>query len=454
MRTPKTFFARYTSFRRNRLVCALLIALTLLVPVRNPFTVSAVSAPTVSTIVLETAGAPLLPGTVQLVHAGPNNEWNPHVECDVVTYSYDDLVMGRYTIHYQDLSTGIDSEIPGNGVDLQSDISGPRVVFTEVTFSGDTVRIFDLISQTTTVVPGFGNSNPSISGDLIAFEDRSSGTREIATYDVTSGTITKLTNDSFDDISPKVSPNGSAVVWEKCQPNLAGCDVYAAIQISPGVFTTRALTNGSPGSSLEMSTNDEVAVYISNRTGERDIYYQPLTGGTEVHLSIAGDQWNPRISGDLISFEQWGENRDIFVYDIRSGILYQATNTLEGEYWGDMNVCGDTGRIIYHKVGGEFDLYSFTFQVPSVPSEIEDQLDDLIALVRSFSLPPGISNSLITKLQRAIDAVNASDTATACTLLTAFVNECRAQSGKKLTPEQSAQLINSANQIKTSLGCP
>jgi len=69
------------------------------------------------------------------------------------------------------------------------------------------------------------------------------------------------------------------------------------------------------------------------------------------------------------------------------------------------------------------------------------------------NLPDGSENSLITKLQAALAANAASDSATACDSLTAFINECRAQSGKKLTADQATQLINSANQIKTELGC-
>ena len=53
----------------------------------------------------------------------------------------------------------------------------------------------------------------------------------------------------------------------------------------------------------------------------------------------------------------------------------------------------------------------------------------------------------------ALAANAASDIATACDSLTAFINECQAQSGKKLTADQATQLINSASQIKTELGC-
>jgi hypothetical protein len=56
-------------------------------------------------------------------------------------------------------------------------------------------------------------------------------------------------------------------------------------------------------------------------------------------------------------------------------------------------------------------------------------------------------------LQDALAAIAVADTATACDSLTAFIKQCQAQSGKKLTAQQASQLINSANQIKGDLGC-
>jgi len=77
-----------------------------------------------------------------------------------------------------------------------------------------------------------------------------------------------------------------------------------------------------------------------------------------------------------------------------------------------------------------------------------------MALVRSYSLSPPVESSLITKLQEALNAVNANDTATACSSLTSFISKVQSQSNKKITPEQKSELTNSANQIKTHLGCP
>jgi hypothetical protein len=227
-----------------------------------------------------------------------------------------------------------------------------------------------------------------------------------------------------------VSPNGNAVVWEKCQTTGLDCAVYAARQTAPGVFTTTALTTPA-GNLCEPSTDGYTAVYASDRTGDYDIYYQSVTGGTETHLAIPGIQRFPRIAGNLISFESQDQNGyDIFVYDIRSGNLFRVTNSPGlDERLSEISVCNDLGRIVYSIVGdGSFDVHAITFQVPSVS---DDQIDDLIALIRSFNLPPGTANSLIRKLQNALDAINSSDVPTACSSLTAFSNECAAQSGKK-----------------------
>ena len=75
-----------------------------------------------------------------------------------------------------------------------------------------------------------------------------------------------------------------------------------------------------------------------------------------------------------------------------------------------------------------------------------------IFLIAASLIVPLPAISLMTKLQNALDAIEASDTATARYCLTAFIIECQSQSGTKLTREQSTRLINSANQIKSDLG--
>ncbi len=447
MRTINKAIKNNRKLRQTQILVVSLIAVSLVASFESRFAVTAKSTITESTIVLDADAAPLIDGTFQVVNNELGNQTNPHVSCNLA--SYDDF-QGNSRVHYQDLSTGTDKVIPGNDGDRLSGVSGSRVAYTEGTFSGDTIRIFDTNSQTTTVVPGVKRSNPSIGGNLVAFEDHS-GLTEIITYDLGTGIVTSLTNDSLIDRFPKVSPNGNAVVWEKCQLNGLGCDIYAAIQSSPGVFTIRALTTGG-GEDRLPSTDGEVAVYVSDRTGENDVYYQALDGNSEVQLSILGDQRHATVSRHLISFEsRYLLSYEIYVYDIRTGNLSKGTFTLHDERLSEISVCNGVGRIVYAiPENGAFDVYAFSFQVPRVT---EDQIDDLMAVIRSFNLPQGTTNSLITKLQNVLDAIEASDTAAACSSLTAFANVCGAQSGKKLTADQTTQLTNSVNQIKSDLGC-
>jgi len=363
----KTIIRNYRPLKKMRMLSFLFIAVALVVPLRSPF--AAPVTTTESTIVLQTADAPFLQSTAEVVSNELGNQTNPHVQCNQVSYTFDDF-QGSSTIHYHDMATGADNVIPGNQVDLLSDISGSRVAYTEVTFTGDTIRIFDTASQTQTIVPGLRRSNPSIGGNIVAFEDRSSSivAPQIALYDLSTGTVTSLTNDSLTNLWPNVSPDGNAIVWDKCQPNGVNCAAYAAVQASPGVFTTRALTEVSSRWHLPF-TNGEIAVYISDRSGENDIYYQTLVGGAEVHLAISGDQRWARISGDLISFESQDQNGyDIFVYNIRSGQLSRVTNSPGiDETLNEIGVCNGNGRIVYSIPGdGSFDVYAVSFPVPSV----------------------------------------------------------------------------------------
>jgi hypothetical protein len=83
----------------------------------------------------------------------------------------------------------------------------------------------------------------------------------------------------------------------------------------------------------------------------------------------------------------------------------------------------------------------------------EQALTDLIALVRGFSLPHGLENSLTSKLENAQKSLEAGNLSAACGKTGAFVNQVEAQSGKTLTIGQVSQLIAAAESIRTMLGC-
>ena len=453
MKTPHTVFQN----RRPRIARAIIVSLIAVAAVSIGIGLRGASAGSMTTpsASVQTT-VPMLTGVFQVVNDGLGTQTDPHANCDLVSYTNDDH-LGVASIHYFDFSTNTDHVIPGNGSTFLSDVFGNLITFSESSVSGPVVVLFDTVTQTRTLVPGFNNSFPRLGGNIVAFENRSfspiPGQTEISVYDRTTGVVSRLTNDLLDDRHPAVSPTGNAIVWQKCQANGLGCDIYSALETSPGVFTTQVLAVGASEDRFP-KTDGNIAVYISNRSGEYDIYIQPLTGGTEQHLSIPGDQRDISISGDLISFESspggFPSNYDLYVYDLRTANLYRVTDTPVNETLNELTICSGIGRIAYSAPGMDFNVYSFTFQVPS---STEDDISDLIALVESFGLPRGPENSLITKLDHALAALEASDTATACSDLTSFINECQAQSGKKLTADQATQLITSANQIKTDLGC-
>ena len=447
----------HRQLQRTRKLFALLIAAVLAGMNSGPSLVAASSPSSASSGALQTTIYPTLIGSFQVVNNGTGDQTDPHIDCNLASYTNDDL-FGSATVRYFDFATNTDHVIPANGQDSLADVRGTRIAFTEASMNGDAIVVFDTTTGQRTLVPGARRTSPALGGNLVAFEDRSFladwNQSEISVYDLNTAIATRLTNDVLMDSFLSVSPSGDAIVWEKSQTDGSNGDIYASIQTSPGVFSVSALT-GAAGEEQHPDTDGQTVVYASKRGGETDIYFQPVGGGAETQISIPGDQRDPNISGNLISFESQIQNAtgleyDIFVYDINSGNLFRVTNTAIDETLSDISVCNGVGRIVYAAPAADYDCFVFTFQLsPSAVNEV----NDLITLVRSFNLPQGTENSLITKLQCALAAIGVSDTATACVCLTSLINEAQAQSGKKLTADQASQLIHSATLIKADLGC-
>jgi hypothetical protein len=84
-----------------------------------------------------------------------------------------------------------------------------------------------------------------------------------------------------------------------------------------------------------------------------------------------------------------------------------------------------------------------------------DETNDLIAKVKSLpNVPSATKNALVAKLNAALTALNASNTATACARMQDFINLVQAQSGKKISAIAAAGLIADATQIRATIGCP
>jgi hypothetical protein len=78
-----------------------------------------------------------------------------------------------------------------------------------------------------------------------------------------------------------------------------------------------------------------------------------------------------------------------------------------------------------------------------------EQLGDLHS--RVASLGPGAS--LADKTGQAREAVTANDVSAACSILSAFISQVKAQSGKSVTTAMATSLITDATRIRAVLGC-
>jgi hypothetical protein len=204
-----------------------------------------------------------------------------------------------------------------------------------------------------------------------------SGQPEIAAFNLETQTLARLTNDDVLDRTPAVSADGNVIVWTKCASGLA-CDVWQAVAVpGPGGFETMALT-GSEGEESQPDSNGQIVVYASNRVGangvaDRDIYWKPVGGGTEHHLSLPGLDANPSISGSLIAFERQDPtaptaNYDIMLFDLKTQTLYRLTATPQSENLNDISVGADgLVRVVWSLPENEFDVHSFIFQLPGAP---------------------------------------------------------------------------------------
>ena len=414
-----------------------------------------------SSAVLQTSNAPMMIGTSRPVNNGLGKQSDPHIDGALVSYTDDDL-MGTTTVRYLDLTTNSTHAVPGNGADSESEVSAGRITFTELTAAGSQVVLFDTATQTRIVMPGYGFSKPTIGGVYLFFEDRSSTEYlhpvDIGGYLIPNDFYYHQTYDLSPDTNPAISPAGNLMLWQQCQTEGVNCTFHGFVLTDPGLPFPDLTIPFCPKPSQYDMTNDYVFAYTSDKDGDTDIYLQKIVGvDPETRLAIPGEQRNVSISGNLVSFEspvQLGNvlEYDIFVYDINSGKLFQVTKTPEDEGRSDISISNGFARIIYETPSASTnnDVIAFTFRPPAA---VADQITDNSALVDSFQLPAGTANSLTAKLRDALAAIAASDTPTACTALSSFINACQAQSGKKLTVDQATQLINSANLIRFNLGC-
>lgn len=312
-------------------------------------------------------GGPFAAFSAVDIDISSGDQYDPHVNGDVAAYT------SGTSIAYYNFATGAHAAIPGSvGTEDQlSDVSGGRIVFSRFdpnTFVAS-ILVWDtdlLLATEIDHVDGAQRTNASIGADTVAFIDLSNSDLYAAQLGVP-GSM-QVTSDSRIDRQPQVAPAGNLIVYESCQLTSSNCDVHQATWSGTSWAITALTDNAEPES--EPDTDGLLVVYDANRSGEKDIYWQPVGGGAEQRLALAGPQRSPSISAGVMAFESVAVGdtaADIYVYDTASNRLFQITSTPANEALNDIYVLPD-GRVRVVFSSGEEgtrDVYGATMELPS-----------------------------------------------------------------------------------------
>ena len=148
---------------------------------------------------------------------------------------------------------------------------------------------------------------PSISGNLIVYEDDRSGNVDIYLYNISSGIEKRLTNQPCDHYWPKIF--GDRVVWWDNRSGANNFDVFM-YNVTTGVETR--ITSESQNQENADLYKDRI-VWMDKRSGNFDVHLFNTTTGSETQITNdPADQWEPQIWGDRIV---WMDNRSDPGYD-------------------------------------------------------------------------------------------------------------------------------------------
>ncbi len=176
-------------------------------------------------------------------------------------------------------------------------------------------------------------------------------------------------------------------------------------------------------------------------------------GSSGMSVNFRGDVVGASSNGTFVcpggSYCTWASRgflyRDGMMFDLNDLVPADSGYVIEGAI-----AINDVGQIVVAATRAGAGSSALLLTPTLSPTKA---IEFLITAVEGFDLPGGIETSFTKKLEHALAALEAGDTATACSDLQDFINHANAQSGKKLTVEQAGQIIAEAEAIRAALGC-
>jgi beta propeller repeat protein len=304
---------------------------------------------------------PMWSAQEQQLTSSPGDQYDPSISGNTVVYaSFDTLDSDVWATDLSRLGNSDGWEFPivvaPDDQELAR-VSGDVVVYNDLHRAD--VIVYSLSTGETANLTAAARSvslKPAVDGDLVAWEDRRDGNLEIYALDLSTGEERRVTDAPAVDTRPAISDG--QIVWERCSVR---CDVYLydwTTEVTTQITTTAGMWNAR-----RPDIDGHTIVYEAYEdTRERDIVAYDIPTEATTRLQLPSTQANPRVSGDVVSFEslQTGAYR-IGLWVLSTG----ATISLTASYAGQQFLADiDGNRVVYtDNRDGNLNVYMTTFSI-------------------------------------------------------------------------------------------
>ena len=331
---------------------------------------AAIMATAVAFAVTPVSSGPVV-GAPLLINTSPGNQTDPHVSGDIAAYTDE----SGGSIRYYDFLTMAPGSIltPIGSTDQLSDVNGNHIAFARKTGPNRSCQVFDFTTSSTVQIgpDNSGAFSTALGSDTVAFV--SGDDIKVGRISNPGGALANLSNSAALDLSPAVSPNGNAVVWQACTGS--SCSILKST-FNGTSWSSSVVVANAPAVNASPDTDGTSIVYDSDRAGSvdgSDIYLQSLSGGADMQISLAGAQRNPSVANGIVAFESTAfgaSSADLFIYEVSSNRLFQVTDTPGlDEQLSDVTVLLDGSiRVVWAAhpdTSSDNDIYGQTFVLPA-----------------------------------------------------------------------------------------
>ncbi|AKB52502.1 Chitin binding protein [Methanosarcina barkeri str. Wiesmoor] len=227
-----------------------------------------------------------------------------------------------YDVYMYDLSTKKETQITTSGHAGENPaIYGDRIVYSDH-YEGSEIYMYDLSTKKRTQITTSGNAeDPAIYNNRIVWR----GNYDIYMYDLSTKKETQITSEESIQTNPSIY--GDRIVWN--DDRNGNWDIY---MYNVSTKKETQITNGSSWA-IDPAIYGDRIVWMDERSGNYDIYMYDLSTKKETQITSSPDaQTHPAIYGNRIVWEDDGgedddyTNHGIYMYDISTNQKMKISN--------------------------------------------------------------------------------------------------------------------------------